>query len=889
MPERRRKRVRLPNHPAKNPGWYNDIPKFARYLGEFMALIIAAGSPWLFACNEPAFEFLLTLCAMLLVGFWAIHAATTKSFQFRPDVVSVALAGLVLWSGFQLIPLPEFLVGIISPTRLNLHRDLVPAVTESIPGGGGGVARASLIPLTLDPAATTTFLARCLGLLMIYAAVRNWLATRDSVRRFSVPFVAVGAFMAFISILTSASPARGIMLWSFEVDSDSTFGPFICRNHYADYLYFSLGLVFIYFFVKAPETSERSYKGKSWITPLGIIVAFVVLLMLLSLFMSLSRGGVISAFFAAIGTLIVTRFRRGEGSESVPVVKIVLGALVLVVGMVGFWMASDVVVKRAASLKSESALETRIPLWQDAVRLIPMTWTTGSGAGTFVHVETITRDPSRDRGFFFVDSAHNEYLEAIIEGGIPRLLLTLMLAIGPLVVLGRGFLERRERSIGPTILAIWFAMLALAIHAFVDFGLHMPAVAATTAVLLGFGMAAAVDTNFVPVRQKVQRVQSGDAVLSDVTNAPLEVAAEPRDPMWKIRGLAAMAVSLAACVPMFGVLWHSRTRAQAAVLEVEAENAAFYFSKTRFEDRARLYEQRAALTPNDPDALLNAGEARLEAAIYRTWTQSGAVLGGPLAYLSPGRPNIGALPEDYRAAISWFQQARAINPATPKAHTRLATIARFLPDSTAKEHFRRAKRLLPADADLWYASGREAYTRQDFTAAHADWRQSLSISVRHAPEIIAACRDRLSTDQLIRTVIPEDPRILLACMNGLYPDRARQAGERKKFLDSILAVTENRKDLTPENQITLAETYDELERIEEADTVFLSALGEEPSHHGLRRRYAEFLIRNDRPREALQHLDWLRLHENRNTEVQDRIDAARHAARLLEEIEKVGD
>ncbi|MGL6072517.1 MAG: O-antigen ligase family protein [Fimbriiglobus sp.] len=880
-----RRRRRRSNHPSLNPSWFiKDTPRLIRTLGEGTAIAIACASPWLYACNEPAFELFLSLAALILVGLWSAHAASTQEFQFRPDVVSVGLAAVVIWSLLQLIPLPEAIVGIISPTRLDWHRDLIPATTETIPGGGGGEARATFLPLTLDPAATLTFLARCLGLLGIYAAVRNWLATRDSVRRFITPFVAVSTFMAFLSVLSFFSVNKGLMLWSFEVESESFFGPFVCRNHYADYIYFSLGLCFTLFFPATQETSQQTYSKKSWLTPQSMIVCGVVVLLAFSLLLSLSRGGVIAAILAAIGTMFLTRLRRSDLQEQVPILRIILVVILCVAIMVGLWMGSDVIVNRAATLKTDTAVESRGPLWSNAIKLVPMTWTTGSGGGTFVHVETITRDPSRDMGIFYLDSAHNEYLEAIIEGGVIRLLLTLILAIGPLVVMGRGFLERRQRSIAPTILALWFATAAVGIHAFVDFGIHIPAIAATVAILVAFGMAAAVDTNFVPTRTKALRIESGDAAVTDLSNAEKEVAEEPRDPVWRYKGPVAVVLGFVACVPMIGVVWETRQRAQAEQLLMIAEQTGVAGGTNRFEQRAQILEQRANLIPLNPKAQLEAGEARLEVAIYRNWTQSGAILGAPLAYLSPPRTTSSPIPDEYRAAMLWFQQARAINPVTPKAHTRLAYLAPLMPGSVAAEHYRRAKRLLPADADLWYASGREAFQRGDFTAAKKDWQQSLTSSTRHADAIITAFRPRLTTEQIIKDLLPNEPGILLASMNSIYPNRLTQAAERQKFLDTILQATENRSDLTPENHITQAETYDELNRSDDADGVYLRAIAQDPTHHELRRKYADFLLRNDRPREALIHLEWLRKHEPRNPSISDQIEAARHAARLLEEI-----
>src|SRR5205823_4668623 len=114
-------------------------------------------------------------------------------FTFRTDVVAVALSGLVALSAAQLVPLPESVVAAIDPARAGWHRELLPEQFETLPGEPAPAARPSTLPLTADPSATRTFLARVLGVLLVYAAARNWLATRTSFLRLAWVLAANGA------------------------------------------------------------------------------------------------------------------------------------------------------------------------------------------------------------------------------------------------------------------------------------------------------------------------------------------------------------------------------------------------------------------------------------------------------------------------------------------------------------------------------------------------------------------------------------------------------------------------------------------------------------------------------------------------------------------------
>ncbi len=873
-------------HPDDDPAIDAAQPLALRRAGELLTGGLVALSPWPLASNSAGFEFLLGLGVLALVALWAAYAATVGRLSFRPDAVSVALAGLVVWSAVQLVPLPEVVVGVVSPARLDWHRTLIPAVGETLPGGGDPVARATWLPLTVDAAATRTFLARVLGLLLLYAAVRNWLASRAALARFAVGLTAVGTAMAFLAVLNRFAGTPDRVLWVLPVDpgTDATYGPFVCRNHYPDYAHFALGLAVALILPRAAGDGEKAAGGgrRAWLTPRLVALTAAVALMAASVPFSLSRGGTVAGIAAAGAAWLLTRLRSPKELYDEPVTPARFGlAAALVLGLLGLaWLGTGLIETRVVD---SDLLAARWPLWQDAARLVPLTWTVGAGGGTFVSLEGSVREANRAGAVFYYDSAHNEYLEALVEGGVVRLALTLLLAVGPLVVVGRGYRDRHHRSVGPYLLGAWFGLAALALHSALDFGVHVPAVAVTAAVVAGFGMAAAVDPGFVPARVRVRRVRSADAVATLLDpDAPVETPTGPRDPAWHAAGVWAVVAGLGLGVAAAGVARESQARARGDRLQRDAE-ARFWNvgNPRRLADRAALFAERAAGLPGDGSALFDAGQAALDAAASDTWTVSAAAVGGPLGFLHPPTsPSGGAL----RDGLAWLQLARAANPLLPKVHARLAVHAgAFAAGEPAAVHFARATRLLPADPDVWYAAGREAFGRGDDAAARADWAHSLAVSPRHVGPIVAALRTRTSPDAL-RAALPRDPGVLLAAMNALYPDRATQAAGRAPYLTDVLALTEDRPDASPADLASLAECYDELDRPDEAATTMLRLYAARPEDADVRDRYARFLEATDRYDEAVPVLEALRRQRPGTLAYADRLDAARHAARLLAEI-----
>ncbi len=867
------------------------LPRTLRRAGELTAGALVALSPWPLASNAAGFEYLLALGVLTLTALWAAHAAAVGRLGFRPDVVSVALAGLALLSACQLVPLPEAVVGVLSPARLDWHRTLLPAVEETLPGGEPA-ARATWLPLTVDAAATRTFLARTLGLLLLYAAVRNWVASRAALHRFAVGLASVGTLLAFAALLDrfAGTPGRVLGLLPVPPGCDATYGPFVCRNHYPDLLHLALGLAVALILPRGNADSDERPAGErasAWATARLLALVAAIALMAASVPLSLSRGGVLAGAAAGGLAWLLWKSRPAKELYDEPVSRGRFAlAAALALGLLGVaWLGTGLVEKRFATLGSADAAAGRWPLWQDAAKLAARTWGVGAGGGSFGSLEGTARGANRAGAIFAYDSAHNEYLEALIEGGLPRLALTLLLAAGPLMVIGRGYRERHHRTVGPYLLGAWFGLAALALHSAADFGVHLPAVAVAAVVVAGFGMAAAVDPGFVPARVRVWRVRSADAVATVLDPAaPVEVPTGPRDPAWHARGVWAVTAGLTLGLAALAVVVEAQSRARADRLERAAE-AHFWDGDDprRLAERAARYAERAAARPGDAAALFDAGQSALDAAAFDTWTAGAAVAGGPLGFLRP--PDAGSSRRGaWRDGLGWLQRARAANPMLPKVHARLAVhAAGFAAGEPAAAHFHRAKSLLPADPDVWYAAGREAFGRGDDASARADWSHSLTLSPRHVGPVVAALRTRTPPDEL-RAALPRDPAVLLAAMNALYPDRVADAAGRAAYLRDVLSLTEDKPDPSAADLASLGECYDELDRPEEAATAMLRLYAAHPEDAEVRDRYARFLEATDRFDEAVPLLEELRRQRPGATAYADRLEAARHAARLLAEI-----
>jgi hypothetical protein len=108
-------------------------------------------------------------------------------------------------------------------------------------------------------------------------------------------------------------------------------------------------------------------------------------------------------------------------------------------------------------------------MWQDSLRALGRYGLAGAGAGAFPYA---FRRSHHYLGAYTIDHPHSDYLEILIEWGVPAGLVL----IGGLIGCLAGSLRR------PGCLA---GVAGIAVHALVDFPLHIPAIAGLVAVLAG--------------------------------------------------------------------------------------------------------------------------------------------------------------------------------------------------------------------------------------------------------------------------------------------------------------------------------------------------------------------------------------------------------------------
>jgi O-antigen ligase len=125
---------------------------------------------------------------------------------------------------------------------------------------------------------------------------------------------------------------------------------------------------------------------------------------------------------------------------------------------------------------------SRLDLWRDMLPIVPRFPAFGVGWNSFATAYPWYRTlPGPD----WIGEAHNEYLQALLDGGV----VGAAVVLGLLAVALRGALARARVS--PLDLGLLGALVGLALNALVDFSWQIPANAATWTALAALAVSPA--------------------------------------------------------------------------------------------------------------------------------------------------------------------------------------------------------------------------------------------------------------------------------------------------------------------------------------------------------------------------------------------------------------
>lgn len=430
-------------------------------------LVLFAAPLAMGSSRPPAYIPLMVFAYGVGLASWT-RARLARAYG-EPEALLPGTRLLLLFSGLailQLMPLPPFLLAVLSPGSYAFH------------GRPSGLWPSNWRPITVWPAWTAQAIVYLVGVLLTYSVAYREFREQPWRQRLVMAVAITGIVLTLVGLVqeASADPRRIYGLWKPRV-SWAVFGPYENRTHFANYLVMAIPVAAALALQAAQATGRawRRRRRRAWLSlldgqgPAALRWTAASLVLVIGLLATQSRGGLMS-FAISMAVLVVMAGRR-RAALLVLLALLPLGYWILQEGQINFgqplWSAHD------------TRLAVRPIIWRDALRMVPEFPLLGAGLGSF---------PAAYRRYqtvimtYVINAAHNEYLQVLLEMGVAGAAIMLLLMVD---FLRRGVAAARVDTLAAGAFA---GVVAGAVHNVVDFNWHIPANAVAFAALTGLAV-----------------------------------------------------------------------------------------------------------------------------------------------------------------------------------------------------------------------------------------------------------------------------------------------------------------------------------------------------------------------------------------------------------------
>lgn len=391
----------------------------------------------------------LQLLAVLIIAWALVRPLDSPSETSSRQLLWIGCFALLLIIA-QLVPLP-------------------PSIWANLPGRQVVLDGYELLglapdwaPLSLDPTAT---MRSALSLLPAFAVALAMLRL-DSNDPSKVAWAIVGAaglsvFVGMHQVL--GGPGSSSYFYSIT-NLGSTVGFFANANHLASLLVVAVPFTVALFL--ASSSRRHSLQRR---TAAKILTAGLASLLLIGVAINGSRAGFALAIASSVGSVAMIVFRRRSAPRWLG-----WAALALIVAAAGL-SAGGSVSSSIAKLGEAHSTIGRYVIFGRSLDAAADYAPVGSGVGTFQDVYRTFENPYEVTRTY-VNHVHNDYIEALIEAGLPGLVLILLFFVW--WARGASSAWREAGANSPFARAATVATAALLTHSFADYPLRTAALLA---------------------------------------------------------------------------------------------------------------------------------------------------------------------------------------------------------------------------------------------------------------------------------------------------------------------------------------------------------------------------------------------------------------------------
>jgi O-antigen ligase len=406
---------------------------------------------------------------LLLVWLTKLFSAYKKRGRVirseRPGISMPCLGGIIFFGAlilFQLVPLPERLVHILSPTSDRLYAEESPSTAATL---------SKFLPVSVCPQATETELYKFLAYVVVFFLIINNIRRSKQVNRLIMVLIAMGFLEALYGLIQFVSGSYRI--YTYQTDA-WVHGTFVNKNHFAGYMemviLITFGLLFTRFEQRRSSSQryiEQTFEEKYM---KAFAVLFMVFLMICAHLLSGSRGGIISFAFGVIVFALLASTRHLLRRWII----VVLIVLPLVIGTVAVMVPEQFManLNKFTEPQFDPSFRTRWEIWRTQWHIFLDFPLVGSGLGTF---SNLAQRYQTFRWSYRLAQSESDVMQLLAELGMVGIALVSWVGGKFLYAIFSKWKQRRSRWAVAIVAGGLSAIVSIVMHGGIDFNLHIPA------------------------------------------------------------------------------------------------------------------------------------------------------------------------------------------------------------------------------------------------------------------------------------------------------------------------------------------------------------------------------------------------------------------------------
>jgi O-antigen ligase len=206
---------------------------------------------------------------------------------------------------------------------------------------------------------------------------------------------------------------------------------------------------------------------------LKVVGAAYLVIILIGIVLNRSLAAALIAVPVSLASLALLPFRLSW--------KWYAGAFAVVVAMTAAFLMTSGPLRSEIIGGDAVSIQTRMTIWSQTLKIVGDTFPVGTGLGSFKEIYAFYEDPALvDR--WYVNNAHNDFLELILETGLLGILLIIGFLAWWIMQAKRVW---RSGYVDPITRAATIGSAAILMHSLVDYPLRTAAISAVFAFCLG--------------------------------------------------------------------------------------------------------------------------------------------------------------------------------------------------------------------------------------------------------------------------------------------------------------------------------------------------------------------------------------------------------------------